>query len=144
LSGGAHSITARATDVAGNVGPISPALPVTINAPVSAYNLFGPSVTPTGTLHNDAQQVELGMKFQAAEAGTVTALRYWRDAGDATDTDTRDGHLWSSTGTLLGTATFTSTPGQSGWQTATLSSPVAVQAGETYIVSYPTADNSLS
>ena len=146
LSVGAHSIMAMAADAAGNIGPASAALPITIVAGSGqpTFSLFGPSVTPTGQEFNDGAALELGMKFQSTEAGTISALRYWRDASDATDTDVRDGHIWSATGTLLGTVTFNSSPGLSGWQVATLSTPVAVQAGTTYVVSYHTADNYLA
>ncbi len=43
--------------------------------------------------------------------------------------------LWSSTGTLLATGTFSNTSA-SGWQTVTFSSPVAITAGTTYVASY--------
>jgi len=108
--------------------------------PPTAVSLFG-ATAATGSLENDNQSVELGMKFSASAAGQITALRYWRAAGDANDTDVRQGHLWSSTGQLLGTVTFTSTAGQSGWQTANLATPVNLTAGATYVVSYKTANN---
>ena len=43
--------------------------------------------------------------------------------------------LWSSNGTLLATGTFNNT-NATGWQTVTLSSPVAITAGTTYVASY--------
>ena len=43
--------------------------------------------------------------------------------------------MWSSTGTLLATATFTNETA-SGWQTVTFSNPVAIAAGTTYVASY--------
>ena len=45
--------------------------------------------------------------------------------------------LWSSTGTLLATGTFSNTSAI-GWQTVTFSSPVAITAGTTYVASYHT------
>lgn len=48
---------------------------------------------------------------------------------------THTGHLWSSTGTLLASVTFTGETA-SGWQQATLSTPVAISANTTYVVSY--------
>jgi hypothetical protein len=142
LGAGSHSLTAQATDRAGNVGPASGALSFTV-APSTAVNFFG-TATPTATAYNENTPVELGMKFQATTAGSVTALRYFRASADSTDTDTRQGHLWASDGTLLGTVTFTSGPGQSGWQQMALSSPVTLQVGATYIVSYNTANNYLA
>ena len=65
-------------------------------------------------MSNDNQALEVGMKFSVAEPGTITQLKYWRAEADAGDTDVRAGHLWGQDGTLLGTATFNSAPGQSG------------------------------
>jgi hypothetical protein len=45
--------------------------------------------------------------------------------------------LWSSTGTLLTTATF-SNETAGGWQQVNFSTPVAVTAGSTYVASYHT------
>ena len=45
------------------------------------------------------------------------------------------GSLWSASGTLLAQATFTSETA-SGWQQVAFSTPVAVTAGNTYVVSY--------
>ena len=50
---------------------------------------------------------------------------------------THVGHLWSSTGTLLATATFTDNSG-SGWQQVNFATPVAIQANLVYIVSFST------
>ncbi len=47
------------------------------------------------------------------------------------------GSLWSSTGTLLATVTFTN-ESISGWQTATFSNPVQITKGTTYVASYHT------
>src|SRR6185312_2714113 len=45
--------------------------------------------------------------------------------------------LWSSTGALLATATFTGETA-SGWQQVSFSQPVSVTAGTTYVASYHT------
>src|SRR5439155_27214985 len=45
--------------------------------------------------------------------------------------------VWSNTGTLLGTVTFSGETA-SGWQEATFASPVAVTANTTYVASYHT------
>ena len=44
-------------------------------------------------------------------------------------------HLWSNTGTLLATATF-SGEGTSGWQQADFATPVPITANTTYVASY--------
>jgi hypothetical protein len=59
-------------------------------------------------------------------------VRFYKGSGNS---GTHLGHLWSSTGTLLGTATF-SGESATGWQSATLASPVAISANTTYVVSY--------
>ena len=144
ITAGAYTIKARAIDDSLNVLPgnqlATDVVNVTMPAQPDTVSLFS-SVTPTGQLFNDGAAVELGMKFRATVAGSVTQLSYFRNTGDANDTDVRAGHLWSSTGTLLGTVTFNSGPGQSGWQVATLTTPVQIQPGDTYVVSYKTADN---
>ena len=81
------------------------------------------------------------MKFTAHQDGQITELKYFRGAGDAGDIDVREGHLWGPDGTLLATVTFNSGSGQSGWQVASLSTPVAIAAGSEYVVSYRTENN---
>ena len=47
------------------------------------------------------------------------------------------GNLWTSTGTLLATATFTGETA-SGWQQVSFATPVNVTANTTYVISYHT------
>jgi hypothetical protein len=77
------------------------------------------------------------MKFQADVAGTITGIRFYKGAQN---TGTHTGSLWTSTGTLLASATFTNET-TSGWQTVMLANPVEIQAGTTYVVSYHTGGN---
>jgi Domain of unknown function (DUF4082) len=86
---------------------------------------------------NDPNGVELGFKFEASTDGQITGIRFYKDAQNI-GTHTAD--LWSSTGTLLATATFTNETA-SGWQQVNFSNPVAVTAGTTYVASYHTAGN---
>ncbi len=67
-------------------------------------------------------------------AGQITALKFYRSSSD---TGTDIVHLWSSTGTMLASATFSNTTA-SGWQTVNLTPPVAIAAKTTYVVSYHT------
>ena len=72
------------------------------------------------------------MKFRSDVSGHVTGVRFYKAGGNS---GTHVGSLWSSSGTLLAQATFNGeTP--SGWQQATFSSPVAISANTTYVVSY--------
>ena len=74
------------------------------------------------------------MKFTSSVAGQITALKFYRSASD-TGPDVLD--LWTATGTLLASATFTNTAA-SGWQTVTLPSAVSIAANTTYVASYHT------
>jgi hypothetical protein len=80
----------------------------------------------------DANSVELGVKFRVDADAYITGLRFYKAA---TNTGTHLGRIWTSTGTLLGTATFTS-ESDSGWQQVFFSSPIAVAANTTYVASY--------
>ena len=62
----------------------------------------------------------------------MTGIRFYKGA---TNTGTHVGHLWTTTGQLLATATFTGETA-SGWQEVSLGSPVAITANTTYVVSY--------
>ncbi len=67
-------------------------------------------------------------------AGTVSGIRFYKSSQD---TGVHTGELWSSTGVQLATITFTN-ESDSGWQSATFSSPVALTPGATYTASYHT------
>ncbi|MBW4550074.1 MAG: DUF4082 domain-containing protein [Aphanocapsa sp. GSE-SYN-MK-11-07L] len=78
-----------------------------------------------------AGDYELGMQFTSTKAGTLNAIRYYKAAGE---TGSHVGKIWSSTGTQLAQVTF-SNETASGWQQQALSTPIAIAAGTTYIVS---------
>lgn len=63
--------------------------------------------------------------------GQITAICYYRASSE---TGSHTGHLWSSSGALLASVHFTNEMG-SGWQQATLSAPVTIEAGTVYVVS---------
>ncbi len=106
----------------------------TFNVSVTAnsVSLFSGSEVPAILSSSDSSQVNLGVRFASNSSGTITGIKYYKGAND---TGTHTGSLWSSTGTLLATATFTNETA-SGWQTVTFSSPVAISAGTTYVASY--------
>ena len=96
--------------------------------PPTTVTIFG-TTAPTA-FFTDAS-VEVGVKFRSDVAGTVTGVRYYKNV---TDNTTHTGSLWSSTGTLLATGTFTGGTA-SGWQVLTFATPVAINANTTYIAS---------
>jgi hypothetical protein len=114
----------------------------TLTTPASApVSLFASTSAPAANLQNvndptitSSGGVELGMKFRSDVAGYVTGIRFYKGS---LNTGTHTGELWSSTGQLLATATFTS-ESASGWQQVTFSNPVAITANTIYIVSYHT------
>jgi hypothetical protein len=91
------------------------------------------SASPTGLVAvHDTNSVEVGTRFTAAVNGNATGVRFWKSPDNQ---GTHVGSLWSSTGTFLGSVKFTS-ESASGWQTARFASPIALQAGGSYVVSY--------
>jgi hypothetical protein len=89
--------------------------------------------TPTGSSESsDPNAQTSGLRFQASASGFITGVRFYKTVHD---TGTHIGSLWSSTGTLLASGTFTNETA-TGWQELDFSSPVAVSAGTTYVASY--------
>ena len=127
---GAATFTYRITD--GTNDPASASVNLTVLPPPTIAQLFAYSDTPAILSDPDSNSVNLGVKFLATEAGAITGLKYYKGAGD---TGTHVGSLWTSTGTLLASATFTN-ESASGWQYVTFANPVTITAGTTYVASY--------
>ena len=104
-----------------------------VNDPTS-QNLFSLSSVPSMVTVNDPNAVELGVKFTPSANGTISGIRFYKDAQNV---GPHVADLWTSTGTLLATATFSGET-SSGWQQVNFSSPVSVTAGTTYVASYHT------
>ncbi|HEY4202521.1 MAG TPA: DUF4082 domain-containing protein [Devosiaceae bacterium] len=94
--------------------------------------LFSSSLTPTHADVHEPIPIELGLKFEADVAGSITGIRFYKAANE---NGAHEAHLWTASGNLLATVTF-SNETASGWQTATLSQPVAIDADTEYVVSY--------
>ncbi len=132
---GPVTLKSRATD---DDGREIPSAGVTVNViavpatcPCSIWSL---PATP-GPMENDAAAVELGVKFRADAAGVITGLRFYKYTQN---TGQHTGHLWTTSGQLLGTVTFSS-ESASGWQQAMFATPVAIAANTIYIASYHTS-----
>jgi Domain of unknown function (DUF4082)/Bacterial Ig domain/Cadherin-like domain len=132
---GTYTIETRAVDDSLNLETPSDGTAYTVTSS-SAISLFSSSGTPA-VLDVADNSVEVGVKFTSATNGVITAIRFYKGP---TNTGTHVGDLWSSTGTLLASATF-SNETASGWQQVNLSTPVKVTAGTTYVVSYHTNGN---
>ena len=72
------------------------------------------------------------MKFRSDVNGTITGIRFYKAS---TNTGTHVANLWTSSGTLLTTITFTGETA-SGWQQVLFSSPVPITANTVYVASY--------
>ena len=72
------------------------------------------------------------MRFRSSTAGRISGIRFYKGSAN---TGTHVGHLWSRTGTLLATATFTNETA-SGWQQVRFGTPVDIAADTTYVASY--------
>ena len=91
--------------------------------------------TPTGAVDaTDTSAVNLGLQFRASSSGYVTGVRFYKESDN---TGSHIGSLWSSTGTLLASGTF-SGESATGWQELVFTTPIAITAGTTYVVSYHT------
>ena len=129
---GTLGVKVSATDLGGLAA--SETFNIAVATAPATVSLFSASNTPAQTNLNDGSQLEVGVKFQSSVAGQITALKFYRSAGD-TGPDILD--LWTTTGTNLASATFTNTAA-SGWQTVSLATPVAISANTTYVASYHT------
>jgi Domain of unknown function (DUF4082)/Fibronectin type III domain/Bacterial Ig domain len=128
------TIETRAVDDSGNRESPSDAITVNVNCPCSLWGAnANPSNVPYATIDSgDANAITLGVKFTGSVDSVVTGVRFYKAS---TNTGTHVGDLWTSSGTLLAQATF-SNESSSGWQSVTFSSPVVIQAGQTYIAGY--------
>lgn len=97
----------------------------------TAATLFGNNAPATAATA-DSGAIEVGTAFRVTEAGTATAIRFYKGTGN---TGTHIGTLWSSDGVALGRVTF-SAESATGWQRAPLATPIALDPSKTYVVSY--------
>jgi len=141
---GSVTLRSRAVDDSLNLEVSGPGVTVTVvadpNLPVS---LFSPNARPFVFMTQDANAVELGVKFQTSVAGAVRALRFYKsNQADSSRADYNPGphvgHLWDGSGRLLATAPF-SHESFSGWQQVELENAIPLMAGATYVASYHTA-----
>lgn len=106
--------------------------PAQAQTPVS---IFGNAV-PANAVEADYNAVTLGVKFWSSQAGTISAIRFYRGAKSPTGYVAR---LYSASGSLLGTVPLSTESGPvPGWQTAIFPTPIAISANTTYVAAYYT------
>ena len=94
-----------------------------------SFSLYATTRTPATTASATTAPITVGVSFSSARAGKVTAIRYYASSLNTG----RTVKLWSSTGTMVGTATTNQTT--TGWRTATFATPIDITAGTTYVAS---------
>jgi hypothetical protein len=105
------------------------------DTPASTVSFFSADSTPVTANWDDSSANELGLTFKSDVKGVVTAVRFYKGSKN---TGTHTGSLWTADGHQLAAATF-SDETESGWQTVTFASPVAIHADTTYVASYHTS-----
>ena len=124
---GTFSFTAMVT--AANGQSVTKSLSIIITNVVSVW----PGTAVPGLVDGGPDSaVELGVKFRSDVNGNITGIRFYKAS---TNTGTHVANLWTSSGTLLTTATFTGETA-SGWQQVLFSNPVPITANTVYVVSY--------
>jgi hypothetical protein len=93
-----------------------------------------PAVVPPT---NDDASVTLGVKFRNSLPGFVKGVRFFSCDDIALAPGSYTGQLWTSSGTLLASGTFTSVTNNN-WQELVFTTPVLINANTTYIASYHT------
>jgi hypothetical protein len=125
-NGTSYTFTVSATNANGNGPASSP------SAAVTPENTIFDFSTPSTVDSGDGSSVELGVVFKPSTNGMITGVRFYKAAAN---TGSHTGSLWSSSGTLLASGSFTNETA-SGWQNLTFASPVAVASGTSYVAGY--------
>ena len=129
---GNSSFTVQIRDSSNPARVASQTISIAIGVPASS--VWDSSTVPDTVDAGPDSPVELGVKFSSDMSGYITGARFYKAS---TNTGTHVANLWSSTGTLLATATFTAeTP--SGWQQVSFPTPVPITANAVYVISYHT------
>ena len=115
--------TGGVKDASGNAMAANYTWSFTTAAPIGSgpYSIWNPADVPGIPFVSDSA-VEVGVKFTSDVAGTITGIRFYKGTGN---TGTHVGHLWSSNGTLLASATFSGETA-SGWQQVLFTTPVTI------------------
>src|SRR5919201_4168907 len=129
---GTATLRSRAVDDSGNTEAAAPGVSVTVEPRLCPCTIWSSSATPSVASVNSTGSIELGLKFRADADGYVTGVRFYKGAAN---TGAHVGKLYSATGTLLASATFSGETA-SGWQQVSFAAPVAIQANTTYVASY--------
>lgn len=95
-------------------------------------SVWAPKNVPKNPAASTSHAADLGLTFLSDVPGYITGLRFYKSSKN---TGKHVGYLWTSTGTQLGSVTFTN-ESASGWQQANFPSPIAINANTPYVISY--------
>ncbi|KGN40630.1 N,N-dimethylformamidase beta subunit family domain-containing protein, partial [Knoellia aerolata] len=123
------TLRSRAVDDSANIEVPSAGRQLAVGCTCS---IWGTASTPGQVDSGSATAVEVGVKFRSDVSGRVSGVRFYKSSRN---TGTHVGNLWTTSGTRLATVTFANETA-SGWQQALFSTPVAINANTTYVVSY--------
>jgi Domain of unknown function (DUF4082)/PASTA domain len=119
--------------VAGTLVNVGSAVNLVISTgAATTSSIWSSSATPAVPWNSDPGPVTLGVKFRSDAAGRITGIRFYKGAGN---NGTHIGLLYSSTGTLLGQATFSGETA-SGWQQMSFLTAVSITANTTYVAAF--------
>ena len=133
VAGETYTASVRAADTSSNQMPAAVTWSFTTTTTQTCpCTLFSTATKPTVEASSDTGSYELGVRFTTSVNGSVTGVKFYKGAGNG---GTHTGSLWTASGTLLATGTFTGETA-TGWQTLTFATPVPITAGQTYVASY--------
>jgi hypothetical protein len=119
------------SDVAGNLLAADFTSSFTTIAQID-YSIWDNATEPAVASEVDTNSIEVGTKFQSAVSGDITGIRFFKGVFD---TGTHVGSLWTTSGTLLASVTFTNET-IAGWQSQAFAAPVPISANTAYVISY--------
>ncbi|WP_328911703.1 MULTISPECIES: DUF4082 domain-containing protein [unclassified Streptomyces] len=128
---GTVQIKVRAVDDSVNIGATT-TIPLTVGPQQCPCTVWPATAVPTHVNGGDGGAVELGVKIRTTTNGSVTGIRFYKSPAN---TGTHTGSLWTASGHLLATGTFTNETA-SGWQQMNFATPVPVKPNTTYVASY--------
>ncbi|HTO02417.1 MAG TPA: DUF4082 domain-containing protein, partial [Opitutus sp.] len=137
---GTFAFTVRVADSGNPQQAVTKAFNLTVSTAPTTRSIWPATTVPSLIDSGADNPVELGVKFRSDQAGTISGVRFYKAGAN---TGTHVGKLWSATGTLLASATFTGETA-SGWQQVNFSAPVSIAANTTYVASYHCASGHYS
>lgn len=102
--------------------------------------------SPATPDETDAAAYEMGMLFQSAVAGYITAIRHYKAVSEV---GTHTGRIWTAAGVQVASVAFKNETA-SGWQEQVLPAPLLIEADTTYVVTvnvnlfYPVTSSGLA